>query len=285
MRVFEPAPGILAFYDGRVTGKRLWSDAPNWLDDGAYSLGTAVYVLIDGAQALVYDSAMSLAHARAIRAEIERRGVRDIRVLLSHHHNDHIAGSAAFAGCEIIAGHKTAEAMQRAAPGLAQDTPPIDPLVMPDTVIDGEGRLQVGQREVLLRPLDIHSHDGLALWLPDTETLLAGDALEDTVTYVAEPDRLPHHLGDLARLETWGARRILPNHGDPGRIAGGGYDASLIGATARYVRHLLACRDDPGQAARPLRDVIAPDLASGALIYFPEYEAVHARNVAVLTAA
>jgi hypothetical protein len=34
LRVLEPAPGILAFYDGRVPGQR-FAARDNWVDDGA----------------------------------------------------------------------------------------------------------------------------------------------------------------------------------------------------------------------------------------------------------
>ena len=38
LRILRPAPGILAFYDGRVEGYR-FAPGPNWVDDGALSLG------------------------------------------------------------------------------------------------------------------------------------------------------------------------------------------------------------------------------------------------------
>ena len=34
MRILEPYPGILAFYDGRVDGHRFMQE-PNWVDGGA----------------------------------------------------------------------------------------------------------------------------------------------------------------------------------------------------------------------------------------------------------
>jgi len=55
MRALTPAPGILAFYDGR-TGVRQ-HDEPNWLDDGALLLGVASYAIVDGDEALVNDPA------------------------------------------------------------------------------------------------------------------------------------------------------------------------------------------------------------------------------------
>ena len=94
LRIFEPHPGILAFYDGRVAGHR-FAPGPNWVDDGALSLGIASYALIVGDQAIVYDSHVSVPHGRFIRDALARRGVTDIRVVLSHWHLDHVAGTEA----------------------------------------------------------------------------------------------------------------------------------------------------------------------------------------------
>ena len=70
LSILEPYPGIFAYYDGRIEGKRLHAEGPNWLDDGAYSLGVASYAIVDGDDALVYDTHISLAHATAIRAHL-----------------------------------------------------------------------------------------------------------------------------------------------------------------------------------------------------------------------
>ncbi len=279
LRVLEPAPHILAFYDGRITGVRLHSQKLNWLDDGAYSLGFASYAIIDQGEALVYDTSISIEHAQAIRHELERRGVTSIRVVLSHHHKDHIAGTEVFADCEIIANAKTAGALHDSRADFAASSPPIDPTIMPNTVFDGEMAITVGDIDVELRSLDIHSFDGLTLYLPKTQLLLAGDTLEDTVTYVAEPDRLDVHLAELDRLSTWNIQTILPNHGAPHRIAAGGYDPSFIRATRDYVEKLLHCRNDPALGELRLYDFIAHSIESGALTYFEPYEQVHAENV------
>ncbi len=66
LRVLRPAPHLLAFYDGRIPGRRAYAARPNWLDDGAYTLGVASYALLDGPHALVYDTHISLPHARAL---------------------------------------------------------------------------------------------------------------------------------------------------------------------------------------------------------------------------
>ncbi len=78
--------------------------------------------------------------------------------------------------------------------------------------------------------------------------LLVGDTLEDTVTYVAEPDRLEVHLAELDRIASWGYPRLLPNHGDPDIIAAGGYGPELITATKLYVEKLIRARTDAALA-------------------------------------
>ena len=98
MRVIECHPGIIAYYDGRVPDYRFLPEK-NWIDDGAISLGIASYAIISGEQALVYDTHVSVEHARFIRNDLEQRGAKKITVLLSHWHLDHVAGNEVFADC------------------------------------------------------------------------------------------------------------------------------------------------------------------------------------------
>jgi len=285
LRVLEISPNVLAFYDGRIDGLRLHSNEKNWLDDGAFSLGFANFAILDQGEALVYDTSISIEHARAIMDELDRRGVTSIRVVLSHHHKDHVAGTEVFADCEIITSEKCAQALRDNQEAFAKATPPISPLVMPTTVFDGVMELSVGNIGVELRPLDVHSFDGLTMYLPQTRLLLAGDTLEDTVTFVTEPDRLEVHCAELERLASWDIQKILPSHGAFDRIAGGGYDPSFIDATRNYVEKLLRCRNEPDLATLKLSEFVARDIESGALIYFEPYERVHAANVKSVLAA
>src|SRR4051794_4032925 len=214
LRILHPSPNIVGFYDGRISGVRAHSPEPNWLDDGAYALGVCTYAVVSEGEALVYDTHISLAHARFIRATLNAHGVSRIRVVLSHWHRDHVAGNEIFADCEIVAHALTGKMLAEQRQAIESGNPPIRPLVMPTRLYEGTMQLKVGTVAVELRHADIHSLDGTLLVLPDSEILLAGDALEDPITYVAEPDRLEIHLEDLRRVATWPIRRILPNHGD-----------------------------------------------------------------------
>jgi cyclase len=282
LRIHRPYEDVLAFYDGRINGARAYSEQPNWLDDGAYSLGVCTYAVLSGEEAIVYDTSISLPHARIIRDMLEKAGVRHIRVVLSHWHVDHVAGNEVFADCEIIANTLTAQALRDNRERLENDNPPIKPLIMPNSTFGRELYLKVGDIDVELRHVDIHSHDGTMLILPQRKLMLAGDALEEPITYVAEPQRLKHHLRDLERMATWDIEKILPNHGAEDKIASGGYGPELIGATRNYVSKLLRLQAEPELAAQDLRTFAAEDFASGVISYYEPYEAVHARNISVI---
>lgn len=288
MRVLAPSENVLAFYDGRVDGYR-FADGANWVDDGALSLGIASYAILSGDNALVYDTHVSIAHATFIRRTLQERGVRNITVVLSHWHLDHIAGNAVFADCEIIANVRTAAhlARHKAAleAGLLEGLPEIAPLIMPSRTFDGQMTVTVGRLQVELKTFDIHSDDATVLWLASERLLLAGDTLEDTITYVAEPHGFARHLDDLERMRALAPLRMLPNHGAPDRIAAGGYAVDFIDATQHYIRALQDIAREPEPRGEALQNVIAAPLASGAVSYFPAYEAVHARNVAMVREA
>ncbi len=285
LQILRPYPNVFAFYDGRIPGIRAHSPGPNWLDDGAFTLGTASFAVVEGRDAIVYDAHMSLIHARKIRSFLEEQGVRDMRLVVSHWHTDHVAGNAVFSDCEIIANRFTEEALIANRDELENNDPPIKPLVMPNSIFDGERELRVGDTVVELRHLDIHSYDETVALLPQLGVLLAGDTLEDTVTYVSEPDRLEQHLVDLARMESWDFERILPNHGTVERIASGGYGREFITATRLYVEKLLRLEAEPELAEQDLRTFAADALATGGVEYFEAYEPVHTNNVRQVQAA
>jgi cyclase len=282
VRVLRPAEGVLAFYDGRVEGYQ-YSPQPNWVDEGAISLGIASYALIEGDEALVYDTHVSVAHGELIRSTLEAEGVRRITVLLSHWHLDHVAGTEVFAECEILAGARTDAHLRRHREAIEAGTlwgaPGIAPLVLPTRTYEGRMELQLGSRNLELIEVDIHSDDATVIWDPERRLLFAGDTVEDPITYVDEPDHFPQHLRDLGRLRALNPELILPAHGDPEIIAAGGYDPGLLQATTDYVQILQRCREAPALREAPLAELLAPSLEADWIRWFDAYEAVHRENV------
>lgn len=281
MRILEPAEGILAFYDGREPDAKL--DGADWVEYDL-ALGIASYAVIAGNSALVYDTHTSPDRGEFVRAELERRGVSDLTVILSHWHLDHIAGAGAFSGSEVIATERTAKHLELNREAIEAGTrlgpPAIDPVVAPTRTFRDRLALTVGERGAELIHFDIHSDDAAVLWLPGERILLAGDTLEDTVTYVDEPDALETHLAELDRLAALGPERILPAHGDPGAIEAGGYGPGFIAATQAYIERLLESRADQHLQRMPLQEFARDALGAGDLIYHEPYETVHRENVA-----
>jgi cyclase len=289
LRILRPAPGVLAFYDGRIEGYR-FASRPNWIDEGALSLGTASFAVIEDEEALVYDTHTTPEHGRRIRAALEADGVRRFTVLLSHWHLDHVAGNTAFRDCEILATARTAELLRRhreaIEAGRHEGPPGVCPLVLPTRTFEERTELRVGDRTLEAIHIDVHSDDAAVLWDPAARLLLAGDTVEDTVTYVEEPTHFEAHLRDLDRLRELGPEAVLPSHGDPEAIAGGGYGQGLITATQDYIRLLQRMPREPELRDLPLRELLAPQIEAGAIRHFEPYERVHRENVkTVLDAA
>ncbi len=288
IRVLDAGDGVYAFYEGRIEGYR-FAEGSNWVDDGALSLGIASYAVVADGEAVVYDTHVSVERARHIRGVLENLGVRKLTVVLSHWHLDHVAGTAAFADCEIIASERTLELLTRFKPaierGELEGPPPIDPLLLPTTVFADVMEMAVGGVELELIHTNIHSDDATMVWLPRQRLLLCGDTMEDTVTYVDEPQSFDAHLTNLARLRQLAPDRILPNHGDPLLIGAGGYSSDLISATEQYIRTLQRCRTEASLREVTLRDLVAGSLHSPAVHYFAPYEAVHRHNVNTVLAA
>lgn len=282
LRILRPAPGIFAFYDGRIEGYR-FAPGPNWVDE-ALAVGVASYAVVDGDEALIFDTHTLPEYGRRIRAALEAEGTSRFTILLSHWHLDHIAGNSAFRDCEILATARTAELLARHQEaienGKYEGPPGICPLIHPTRTFEGGEELRVGERELEAIQVNVHSDDAAVLWDPASRVLLAGDTVEDTLTYVDEPESFTEHLRDLERLRELDPSMILPAHGSPERIAAGGYGQGLIGATQDYIRLLQRMPKEPDLRDLPLVELLDSHLSAGEIDYFEPYEQVHRGNVA-----
>jgi cyclase len=138
---------------------------------------------------------------------------------------------------------------------------------------------KLGDLNLTFIECNIHSDDASVVWIDAFEILLAGDTMEDTVTYVGEPQDFDTHLTDLDRLWALGPNKVLLNHGDPEIIALGGYEKTIIRATQQYIRMLKRCTTEPELRAKPLQEIIAGPLQMGWVNLFGPYEKVHEANV------
>ncbi|WDK22463.1 beta-lactamase domain-containing protein [Colletotrichum graminicola] len=211
---------------------------------------------------------------------VQSQGVTKMSVVISHFHNDHIAGTEVFAkgGATIVGNDVTAQTVESRAQSLAADDPPIH-AVPPTNIYTGMKAMQVGNMSVEIHNFQIHTPDGTVLWIPSKQLLFAGDTVEDTATFISDAKSLPTHQKELQRMASFPISKILPAHGEPNRIATGGYNATFIDATLRYIDAMIEDVPYPAAWTQPLSQVVAADVASGDLIYFSQYEEVHKSNV------
>ncbi len=282
IRVTHQTPYLISFYAGREPYTRIAAER-NWYDDSAMALGTAMYAIHSGSEAVVYDTFASIAQAAFVRGYLERLGVRKFTVVLSHWHLDHIAGNEVFGDGPIIATALTHAAMTRHRDDIEAGTvwgpPPIKPLVFPNILFDDCLQVRVGEIDIELRRKNIHSIDGCVAYLPRDKLLLAGDTLEDPLTYMIEVENLAEHVRDLEEMKRWDIANILPNHGHPQVIASGGFDTSLIDATIAYVTRVLGKAHDADFLQGTMEDYIGPEAAKGFVHPVEPYREVHAQNL------
>jgi glyoxylase-like metal-dependent hydrolase (beta-lactamase superfamily II) len=280
---------LVAFYQGRPAESAVGPGPRQWPDLGAIFVGVATYAIHDGDTALVYDSFTDTASARWARDWLVKAGVRRFVLVNSHWHLDHIGGNAVYADSLRLAseGTRAKLALKRAGieAGTEEGPPAINPLALPDLGIAGNTTIMVGKVRVLLRPIAIHSADGLVIELPDDKLLLAGDTLEDTATFVAEPQSIPQQYKALGEMRGWGFTKILPNHGNPAVIAAGGYGLGLIDTTRAYIRRLVEHAKDADFQKQPLENFVGDAIQRGDVSLWWAYRDAHANNLAVVAKA
>jgi cyclase len=275
---------LIAFYDGRNT-LRL-SPEPNWVDDAANKLGVATYAIHHGHEAIVFDTFPTIDQARWQRSTLEGMGITHFTVVTSHWHNDHIAGNEVYRGSEIVMTARGLQLMTDLKADLEAGTtlfgpPAINPVILPTRTYVGSMVLQLGSIRVELRQIDIHSPDETVIVLPADRLLLSGDTTEDTETFMVEYADLKIHADNLRRMKRWSDfDRILPNHGDPERIAAGGYGKAFITATADYIDNMVDGARKRGFLDAPLEDFAGKALRRCEVSLFEPYRDVHEANKA-----
>ena len=288
MNIYEVNQNITTFYFGGDTDP----DNPNldvtvednWVIGACESLGVASYAIHNGDAALIYDTLCSPEQAGQIREHLSKKlGIRKFTVALSHWHLDHVGGNELYRDCTIIGTRKTREYMLGHKAEIENGTlwgpPPIKPLREPDLTFDSDISLFLNGLEIILRNFNIHTDDGLCAYIPKYKALLPGDMLEDSASFVTNPEDIPAHVQNFNLLRKLDIEKILPNHGRSFVIKAGGYPKELIDCVAYYLDTLCeTLRADPEADIPELRSFLKPYFDKGLIHYWHPYEAVHQNN-------
>ena len=170
---------------------------------------------------VVIDTGPSRRYGEALRQSIEKAtGKPVVRVLLTHHHPDHVLGNQAFAGVPIAALPETTRLLAEQGDAMAENMYRLvgdwmrgTEVVLPSEEVQ-EGTLEIGSRRLQLLALRGHTSADLAILDERTGVLFAGDILfyQRALTTPNSPG-LDVWLADLDRLEAMPWKQIVPGHG------------------------------------------------------------------------
>ncbi len=202
---------------------------------------------------LLVDTRTSLHEAAELRHHLAELPVGPpTAVALTHAHLDHVLGAGAFPGLPVYASRGCRETLTRH--GVAERERWLtwidedlrahlraSPIPVPDHLVEGSHRIDLGDRDVELLLLGHgHTDHDLVLHVPDASTVLAGDLVEVGAPPAFE-DAYPFEWpATLARIEALDADVVVPGHGAPARHA-------LLSIRRQQHAHLAAiCRETVG---------------------------------------
>ena len=191
------------------------------IEDGVPLIDRAVFSLVPGAGVVVIDSGPSRRYGEAMRAAIASVTDRPvIKLLLTHHHPDHVLGNQAFADVPIAALAGTTELLREQGNAMAENMYRLvgdwmrgTEVVLPSETL-APGTLEIGGRSLRLLALRGHTGADLAILDERSGVLFAGDILfyQRALTTPNSPG-LDVWLEDLDTLEALPWKRLVAGHG------------------------------------------------------------------------
>ena len=177
--------------------------------------------IVTEAGVVVIDSGPSRRYGEAMRAAIASVTDRPvIKLLLTHHHPDHVLGNQAFAGVPIAALAGTTELLREQGNAMAENMYRLvgdwmrgTEVVLPTETL-APGMLDIGGRSLRLLALRGHTGADLAILDERSGVLFAGDILfyQRALTTPNSPG-LDVWLEDLDTLEALPWKRLVAGHG------------------------------------------------------------------------
>ncbi len=238
-RFVEVADGIVAALNG----------------NGEMGVANAVFAIEEN-KALVIDTMTFPEMAQEMADQITRRGASVEMVLNTHHHIDHIGGNKCFASAPIV-GHPFSiqalhnstmpiAAFDKLMPRFSGRFANLD-LVLPQPNLD---QLTPPHKGVPLIFTAAHTVRDIAVWFPESRTLVAGDLSFIGVTPLALNGLLSGWIDALTALLELQPRVVIPGHGPLGT-------AQDLVVLRNYLRSVLATGQMAAQEGLTLRDALA----------------------------
>lgn len=179
-----------------------------------------------GGEAFVIDSPVYPDELELLPTLMQQAQFLPKGLLVTHGDWDHLLGRLAFPGAALGCAETTA-ARLTAEPGAAQrelrafdDEHYVErrtPLSLGQVqALPVPGHLEVGDDELELHPTEGHTADGMAIWIPWAQVLVAGDYLSPVeIPMISETGSRDAYVATLRRLESLveQAAHVVPGHG------------------------------------------------------------------------
>ncbi|MBO8191115.1 MBL fold metallo-hydrolase [Streptomyces oryzae] len=214
--------------------------------DGTWGLSNST-VLAQGGTAVVVDTMLVPDMAHAVTEQLAARGLTPGLVLNTHHHLDHVGGNSAFPDVPVMALPATAEIVGKMSADLSW-LPGLFPehgdrllaagLRVPQPLRGDPGELILPRSARPLAFAHAHSPADLAVWVPQSRVLIAGDLCFNGVVPLARHGRIAGWAEALDELLALGPGTVVPGHGPP-----------TTAATLRTLRDYFAHVSDVAERA------------------------------------
>jgi glyoxylase-like metal-dependent hydrolase (beta-lactamase superfamily II) len=202
----------------------------------------------NGGEAFVIDSPVYPDELELLPTLMQQAQFIPKGLLVTHGDWDHLLGRLAFPGAALGCAETTA-ARLTAEPGAAQrelrafddehyverksplSLGQVQPLPVP-------GHLEVGDAELELHPTEGHTADGMAIWIPWAQVLVAGDYLSPVeIPMLSETGSRDAYVATLRRLEPLvdQAAHVVPGHG---AVMEGARAAAILREDVAYLEAL-----------------------------------------------
>lgn len=190
--------------------------------DGGWCLNNSG-VVVDGEDVLVVDTAATERRARALRAAVGELTDAPVRTVVNtHFHGDHTFGNFVFRPEAVVVAHERARAeAEHGGLHMSGLWPDVDwgslRVELPTVTYRERMTLHVGAlRAELLHPGVAHTGGDTVVWLPERSVLFTGDLVMNGVTPFCLMGSVRGSLRALRWLRSFGARTVVPGHGQVG---------------------------------------------------------------------
>jgi cyclase len=210
--------------------------------DGGWCLNNAGLVT-DGGDALLVDTAATVARTRRLREAVLARTGKPPRYLVNtHHHGDHTYGNIVFGHESVVVGHDlTRVEMIAAGLGMQELFPGVDwgdvTLVPPTLTYCDQLTIHVGELRVELHHTEpAHTTNDTVVWVPQRSVLFTGDIVMNKATPFCLMGSVAGSIRSIAALRRFGAATVVTGHG----AVGGVEIFDIAEAYLRWVQRLAA---------------------------------------------